>query len=78
MNYLVTLDRIHCIGCADCPKACPKLFRMDNDGKAVIKKAKKQDLQQRKITKTDLECAMRGARVCPVDVIHIKKKADLK
>ncbi|MEK6823067.1 MAG: hypothetical protein AABY13_04510 [Nanoarchaeota archaeon] len=23
LRYHLTLDRAHCIGCADCPKVCP-------------------------------------------------------
>ncbi|HLC84936.1 MAG TPA: ferredoxin [Candidatus Nanoarchaeia archaeon] len=78
MRYTLYLDRVHCIGCADCPKVCAKQFKMVDDGKAVIKGAPVEDLQSKKVPLKDFACAMRGVRVCPVDVIWMVDTASGK
>jgi len=65
MAYKITLDKDKCIGCGACAAQCPENFEIKNDGdnKAVVKKAKVEDLG----------CNKDAEEVCPVDAIKIEK-----
>ncbi|OGH83686.1 MAG: ferredoxin [Candidatus Magasanikbacteria bacterium RIFOXYA2_FULL_44_8] len=30
------IDREKCIGCGTCPALCPNVFKMDDEGKAIV------------------------------------------
>jgi len=49
-----------CIGCGLCPEVCEKVFQMNKDGKAEVKKGFENDDSQE--VKDAIEC-------CPVDAI---------
>ena len=74
-KYKIIYDREGCICAGACVIACEKFWKLDKEGKATInnKKAKKTaEREELEIDKKDLECNLNAAKVCPVNVIHIK------
>jgi ferredoxin len=58
----LTIDKKKCIGCGSCVALCPKVFELDNDGKAKVKNEKgdsKENIQ-------------RAIDACPVGAISYK------
>ena len=51
-----------CEGCGTCEEMCPEVFKVEDDGKAHVKKA-----EVKKIT-----CEKEAADSCPVQCIYIK------
>jgi len=62
-KYKIEHDRPGCIGCAACTHACSENWEMADDGKSKCKKTS--------ISKEELDCNMKAAKGCPVNVIHI-------
>ncbi len=67
----IKLEIEKCIGCGSCAVVCPKYFEMADDGKAHIKGAVKQDIEELEVEK--IECAETAAETCPVQCIYIEK-----
>ena len=63
-KYTIVQDREGCIGCGACAANCEANWAMKNDGKSSPKKTA--------ITDKELDCNMKAAQGCPVNVIHIK------
>lgn len=61
MSYKIEVDREACIGAAPCFAIAPKVFKIDNENKAVVVDEKGAD------DKTILE----AAQSCPVNAIKI-------
>ncbi len=57
------VDEDTCIGCGICEAVCPKVFSMNDEGKAVAVNSEIED--------TDLDDAMSAKEQCPVDAISI-------
>ena len=58
------VDKDTCIGCGLCPEVCPKVFKMDDDGKAV---ASKDEVPEKSINSSkDAE------EQCPVSAITVE------
>ena len=75
--YIITLDRERCIGAASCCTACPKFWKLNDDGKVgLVGGGKNADnsVQTREIEDVHLRENMDAAQVCPVNAIHIKRK----
>ncbi len=64
-EYKIEQNREGCIGCGACAANCEDNWEMKDDGKASPKKTS--------ISEEELECNMRAAQGCPVNVIHIKE-----
>jgi len=77
-KYIVEYDRHNCIGAGACTAASPKFWKMDydTDGKAEIIGGKKRDdgWEEIEIDEKDFEEMKSAAEICPVNVIHMKKK----
>jgi ferredoxin len=58
------VDRDTCIGCSLCEGICPKVFKMDNEGKA--------NASEDEILETLIECAKEAKEQCPVCAISIE------
>lgn len=69
----ITLDKEKCIGCASCSAICPKYFDLQDDGKAHIIGAQKNQAGNDELETEKLECAEAAAEACPVLCIHIEK-----
>jgi len=54
---MVKINKEKCIGCGLCPTICPEVFKMGNDGKAMVKAQKK------------LPCVKQAIEDCPVSAI---------
>lgn len=57
---MVKVDKEKCIGCGLCPEVCEKVFFMNKEGKADVKKGQENENSQE--VKDAIEC-------CPVDAI---------
>jgi len=77
-KHVVEYDRPGCIGAGACTAASPKFWKMnyDKDGKAdLIGGKQRQDgWEELEIDEKDFEEMKASAEICPVNVIHIKKK----
>lgn len=77
-KYVVEYDRPNCIGAGACTAASPKFWKMnyDRDGKAELIGSKQlhDGTEVIEIDEKDLEEMKAAAEICPVNVIHIKKK----
>lgn len=59
MAAIITIDQDECLGCETCAEICPKVFVMNDDGKAeVIADAD-----------TELECVDEAIGSCPAECI---------
>ena len=76
VKYLVEYDRANCIGAAACASTSPKFWKMNDDGKADLigGNARSDGWQESEIDEKDIEEMKAAAEICPVNVIHIKKK----
>ena len=77
-KYTVEYDRPNCIGAGACTAASPKFWKMnyDKDNKADLIGGKqgKDGIETIEIDEKDFEEMKASAEICPVNVIHIKKK----
>ncbi len=76
-RFIIEFEREGCIGAASCCAACPKFWKLNDDGKAdLVGGEKNQDnsLQTKEIEEEDLRGNLEAAEACPVNVIHLKKK----
>ena len=75
-KYKITFDRKTCIGAASCVGVLPEVWSLNQDGKADLKDAKKDDNNDNQeliieLDEKQLEDQKHAAEVCPVNVIHI-------
>lgn len=54
-----------CIGCGSCVALCPKIFQLNNDGKAEVLAMESYDDFE--------ECSQDAANSCPVQAILIER-----
>ena len=77
-KYVVEYDRPNCIGAGACTATSPKFWKMnyEKDGKADLIGGKTRDdgWEELEIEEKDFEEMKAAAEICPVNVIHIKKK----
>ncbi len=71
----IKLEREKCIGDGSCAALCPKYFELQDDGRAHIKGANKQDPEgtPEELEVEKIECAQSAADACPAQCIHIEK-----
>ncbi len=62
MPYKVKVDRMLCIGTADCVKIAPNTFELDDEAKAVVKKQNGDSDEK----------ILEAAKVCPVLAIIVE------
>jgi len=60
LDMVIKVDKEKCIGCGLCASMCPAVFKMNDDGKAEVKKADATD-----------KCVSEAKEACPVDAIGI-------
>ena len=53
----ISVNKNVCIGCGACVASCSKVFKMDDDGKALA------------VDQKDLSCAKNASANCPVQAI---------
>jgi ferredoxin len=64
--------RNKCIGCGACEMVCPKYWKIDEDGRAVLKDALKlKHFYKGEINTEDYEENKLAAELCPTGVIKI-------
>jgi len=62
MAYKVKVDRMLCIGTADCVKIAPNTFELDDEAKSVVKKQNGDSDEK----------ILEAAKVCPVLAIIVE------
>ncbi|MEX0622010.1 MAG: ferredoxin [Candidatus Woykebacteria bacterium] len=62
MAYRVRVDRMLCIGTADCVKIAPNTFELDDEAKATVKKQNGDSDEK----------ILEAAKVCPVLAIIVE------
>ncbi len=70
----VVHQRSQCIGCGACANVCPKLFRMDSDGRASLVGIKRKNgamAEKEVLVIKSVGCAQEAADVCPVQCIKL-------
>lgn len=73
-KYKVKVDRSLCIGAGSCEAIAPQAFRLDNNGKVILRK--KEGLQLTNISyfeelEETAENIWNAAKACPVNAIKI-------
>jgi len=58
------VDKDTCIGCGLCPEVCPKIFQMDEDGKAVA--------SPDEVSENLVSSAKEAEEQCPVGAIIVE------
>ena len=72
MALKVKVDRLLCIGTADCVAIAPNTFELDSEAKAVVKKqGARLDLSQTRQGDSD-EKILEAAKTCPVLAIIVE------
>lgn len=81
VKYRIVVDRSQCISCGAAPAVCPEVYELgadDQKNKVVdmysLKATEEQSVGE--VTEELLECAKRGAEVCPVGAIRIERVGD--
>lgn len=67
----VVHERDKCIGCGACVSICPEHWEIGNDGKAMLKGAKKVGKNFEKEIESP-GCNKEAAENCPLNIIKIK------
>jgi ferredoxin len=57
---MVKVNKADCISCGNCTSVCPKVFEMQNDGKAGVKKGQEKSKEP---------CVDKAISECPVQCI---------
>jgi len=74
----VKIDRDLCIGCGTCPAICPKIFKLDGEGKSTVLKKGSSEGSREWVSAEELddsfECAKNAAASCPTQAILIEEK----
>lgn len=65
----VEINQEECIGCGSCAAVCPKVFEINDEGKAQIK-----DSHDPVACQTEESCVQEAADICPVEVIKIHQE----
>lgn len=70
----VVFDRVNCIGAQSCAIACPKYWKIAEDGKANLLDSKKNPETgkyelKKEVSNEDAACLREAAGACPVRVI---------
>jgi ferredoxin len=65
MAYKVKIDRMLCIGTADCVKIAPDTFELDEEVKSTVKKQNGDPDEK----------LLEAARTCPVQAIIVEDKS---
>ena len=77
-KYVVEYDRKNCIGAGACAAVNPERWKVnyDKDGKADLLGGKERadGWSELEIDDKEFEKLKAAAEICPVNVIHIKKK----
>ena len=55
----IKVDQNLCIGCGACVSICPKVFKINENGKSSI------------INQDDIECGQKAVESCPTQAISI-------
>jgi len=61
----IKVNKDLCIGCGTCEVVCPKVFKMNDEGKADVINSALAD-------KDNIECAKNAAESCPTQAIEVK------
>lgn len=64
----VVVDSDKCIGCFRCMIACPSVFEIDKDEKAIVKE---------KLSKKEVDEAEKAIMACPTKAIRIESKKSI-
>lgn len=65
MTLKVKVDRLLCIGTADCVALAPNTFELDSEAKAIVKKARQGDSDEQ---------ILEAAKTCPVLAIIVENE----
>ena len=68
----IIFEKEKCIGCGSCAAVCPKFWELDTQGKARLKKAKKNaDTGNQELEIQKINCNKEAADNCPSQCIRI-------
>ncbi|MBI4652710.1 ferredoxin [Candidatus Kuenenbacteria bacterium] len=71
--YKIIHDREKCIGCGACAALCPDYWEMNDDGKSLLKGAKKnKETGSDELEVEKLKCNENIEDSCPVQCIRIE------
>lgn len=56
----IKVDQNKCIGCGMCVNMCPKVFKINSQGKSEV------------ISQNDTDCARNASNSCPVEAIKVE------
>ena len=75
-NYNIIHFKKDCISCGACAAINPEFWEMDEEGLAHLKGSKQADdhFELEISTEADRMSNQEAADVCPVNIIHLKKK----
>ncbi|MEK6863133.1 MAG: ferredoxin [Nanoarchaeota archaeon] len=76
-KYKVIHFKKDCISCGACAAVNPEFWKMDEQGLAHLKDSVEvDDHYELEIDEKDKDSNQEAADVCPVNIIHVKKKED--
>ena len=75
MKYKLIYNRNECIGAGECEAIAPELWKVENDGKAVLSGAKEvsQGVYELEISGDEFERQKEAAESCPAGCIKVVK-----
>jgi ferredoxin len=68
----VYLDKDTCISCGLCPSICPRVFEMQDDGKAGICNHVIEAAGKNEVPEDEVDSVREAEEACPVDAISTK------